>query len=108
MLYGMATMHIRSTFALDEPTSRGLAQLAKKWGVSKSEALRRAVARAQEQPGAGSEIAPHDALLALKNRPPLTRKQAQSWRAANARARRESEAVATRQAGRATARRRES
>ncbi len=49
----MATMYIRSTFALDEPTAHGLTQLARKWGVSKSEALRRAVARAQEQPGPG-------------------------------------------------------
>jgi hypothetical protein len=89
-------MHIRSTFALDEPTTRGLAQLAKKWGVSKSEALRRAVARAQEQPGAGGELTPHEALLALKQKPPLTRRQADGWRAANARARRESEADAVR------------
>ncbi len=99
-------MYIRSTFALDEPTSRGLTQLAKKWGVSKSEALRRAVARAQEQPGAGGEMAPQDALRALKHKPPLTRKQARSWRADNARARRESEEMAARQAGRAPARRR--
>jgi hypothetical protein len=94
MLYGMATMYIRSTFALDEPTNRGLAQLAKKWGVSKSEALRRAVARAQEQPGPCGEMTPRDALLALKQKPPLTRRQAQSWRADNARARRESEGAA--------------
>jgi hypothetical protein len=94
MVYGMATMHIRSTFALDEPTSRGLANLAKKWGVSKSEALRRAVARAQEQPGPRGEMTPREALLALKQKPVLTRKQAKTWRADNARARRESEVSA--------------
>ena len=99
MLYGMATMYIRSTFALDEPTTRGLAQLAKKWGVSKSEALRRAVARAQEQPGPGGEMTPQDALLALKRRPPLARGEARSWRAANAKARRESEASADQRRG---------
>ena len=92
----MATMHIRSTFALDEPTARGLTQLAKKWGVSKSEALRRAVARAQEHPGRGDEMTPHDALQALRQKPLLTRGRARDWRAANALARRESESDADR------------
>jgi hypothetical protein len=105
MLYGMATMHIRSTFALDELTTLGLAQLAKKWGVSKSEALRRAVARAQEQPGPGDDLTPLEALLALKQKPPLTRSQAKGWRAENARARRESEADAIRRRTPATAKR---
>ena len=94
MLYGMATMYIRSTFALDEPTTEGLARLAKKWGVSKSEALRRAVARAQEQPGPGSEMSPREALLALTRKPALSHSQGRGWRAANARARRESEDAA--------------
>ena len=92
----MATMHIRSTFALDELTVRGLAQLAEKWGVSKSEALRRAVARAQENPGRGDEMTPHDALHALRQKPLLTRGRARDWRAANARARQESESAADR------------
>ncbi len=99
-------MYIRSTFALDELTTRGLTQLAKKWGVSKSEALRRAVARAQEQPGPGSEMTPQDALQALKQKPPLSRGQARSWRAANAQARRESEEAAARGTGRQPARKR--
>ena len=99
-------MYIRSTFALDEPTTRGLAQLAKKWGVSKSEALRRAVARAQQQPGPGESMTPQDALLALKRKPALTRAQARAWRAENARARRESEETAARRSGRAPTRRR--
>lgn len=102
----MATMHIRSTFALDEPTARGLAQLAKKWGVSKSEALRRAVARAQQQPGTGGQMTPREALLALRQKPPLTRGQARSWRAANARARRESELTAARRTEPLSARKR--
>lgn len=99
-------MYIRSTFALDEPTTRGLAQLAKRWGVSKSEALRRAVARAQEQPGPGDALTPQEALLALKRNPPLSRGQARSWRAANAEARRESEAAADHRSGRQPARKR--
>jgi post-segregation antitoxin (ccd killing protein) len=105
MLYGMATMYIRSTFALDEPTSEGLAKLAKKWGVSKSEALRRAVARAQEQPGPGGEMTPREALLALTRRPAISRSQARSWRAENARARRESDDAADSRSGRRSPRR---
>lgn len=36
-------MTVRSTYALDVETVRKLEELAKKWGVSKSEALRRSV-----------------------------------------------------------------
>jgi hypothetical protein len=98
-------MYIRSTFALDEPTVRGLAQLARKWGVSKSEALRRAVARAQEQPGPGEAMTPQDALRALKQKPLIARAEGRSWRAANAEARRESEDAADRRAARRVPRR---
>jgi post-segregation antitoxin (ccd killing protein) len=92
----MATMHIRSTFAIDEPTALGLTELAKKWGVSKSEALRRAVARAREQPVIREDMTPHDALAALARKPLLARGQARTWRAENERARRESDTVADR------------
>ena len=105
MLYGMATMYIRSTFALDEPTTEGLARLAKKWGVSKSEALRRAVARAQEQPGPPGEMTPREALLALARKPAISHSQARSWRAENAAARRESDDAADTRSGKRTARR---
>ena len=90
----MATMYIRSTFALDEPTVSGLAQLARKWGVSKSEALRRAVARAQEQPGPAGEMTPREALRVLQQKPLISRAEGRSWRAANAEARRESDDAA--------------
>ena len=105
MLYGMATMYIRSTFALDEPTTEGLARLAKKWGVSKSEALRRAVARAEEQPGPSGQMTPREALLALVRKPVLSRSQGRGWRTANAQARRDSEDAANSRAGSRTARR---
>ena len=101
----MATMYIRSTFALDEPTVRGLAQLAHKWGVSKSEALRRAVARAQEQPGPGEAMAPQDALRALTQKPLISRVEGKTWRAANAQARRESDDAADRRTPRRAPRR---
>lgn len=92
----MATMYIRSTFALDEPTVRGLAQLATKWGVSKSEALRRAIARAQEHPGPAEAMTPQDALRALRQKPPISRAEGKAWRAENAQARRESDDEAER------------
>ena len=98
-------MYIRSTFALDEPTVRGLAELARKWRVSKSEALRRAVARAQEQPGPGAAMTPQDALRALKQKPPISRAEGKSWRTANAEARRESDDAADRRAPRRVPRR---
>ena len=98
-------MYIRSTFALDEPTAHGLTQLARKWGVSKSEALRRAVARAQEQPGPGGAMTPQDALQALKQKPLISRAEGKSWRAANAQARRESEDAADHRAARRVPRR---
>lgn len=91
-------MYIRSTFALDDATARGLESLARKWRVSKSEALRRAVARAQEQPGPGGEMSARDALNALARNPPLSRSAARNWRAANAAARRASEESADRRA----------
>jgi hypothetical protein len=89
-------MYIRSTFALDEPTVHGLAELSRKWGVSKSEALRRAIARAQEHPGPGEAMTPQDALRALKQKPLISRAEGKSWRAANAEARRESDDAADR------------
>ena len=47
--YGMAIMTIRSTYALDAETVRTLEDVARRWGVSKSEALRRAIRTAAGQ-----------------------------------------------------------
>ena len=57
----MAIMTIKSTYALDVETVRALERMAERWGVSKSEALRRAIR------AASSEKAPSttDALKAL-------------------------------------------
>jgi hypothetical protein len=52
-------MTIRSTYALDAGSVRTLEQLARRWRVSKSEALRRAIRAAAGQ-------APPQALAALK------------------------------------------
>ena len=45
----MAITTIRSTFALDLETVRGLEEMARRWGVSKSEALRRSIRSAAGQ-----------------------------------------------------------
>ena len=47
----MATMTIKSTYSLDVGTVRTLEELARRWNVSKSEALRRAIrGEAERQP----------------------------------------------------------
>ncbi|MGH8161388.1 MAG: ribbon-helix-helix protein, CopG family [Gammaproteobacteria bacterium] len=77
-------MTIRSTFALDKKTANGLARLARRWDVSKSEALRRAVARAEAQASDGvGEMSPQAALKRLAKQPPLGKEGADDWIAAN-------------------------
>ena len=44
----MAIPKIKSTYALDVDTVRSLEEMARRWGVSKSEALRRAIRAAAE------------------------------------------------------------
>ena len=57
----MAATTIKSTYALDVESVRALDELARRWRVSKSEALRRAIrSEADRRPAAGS-----DALRAL-------------------------------------------
>ena len=52
----MATVTIKSTYSLDVETVRALEGLARRWNVSKSEALRRAIrGEAQRQPTAENE-----------------------------------------------------
>ena len=57
----MATVTIKSTYSLDVESVRALEDLARRWGVSKSEALRRSIrSEAGRQPAMGK-----DALAAL-------------------------------------------
>ena len=49
----MATTTVKSTYSLDVETVRALDDMARRWGVSKSEALRRAIRAAR--PGASLE-----------------------------------------------------
>jgi Arc/MetJ-type ribon-helix-helix transcriptional regulator len=74
----MATMTIRSTYALDPATVSALADLAKRLGVSKSEALRRAVRLA-----AGQDAGALEALDAIQAEAGLGTAAAAAWTARN-------------------------
>jgi predicted transcriptional regulator len=53
--YGMATMTYRTTFALDNGTIGRLKHLAKTWHTSQAEAVRRAIALADEKTAAETD-----------------------------------------------------
>ncbi|HXU30509.1 MAG TPA: ribbon-helix-helix protein, CopG family [Thermoanaerobaculia bacterium] len=53
----MATATVKSTYALDVETVRALEEMASGWGVSKSEALRRAIRAALLGPASGTPTA---------------------------------------------------
>ena len=74
----MATMTIRTTVAFDPATAARLERLAKRWGVSKSETLRRALEAAEKsqpisrQPTPEfSEMTPPQILDWLAANPPI-------------------------------------
>ena len=50
MVYGMAIMTHRTTFALDDETAKRLKRLSKAWKVSQAEVVRRAVEEAERKP----------------------------------------------------------
>jgi hypothetical protein len=54
----MAAMTIRTTVAFDPATAARLERLAKRWGVSKSEAMRRALEQAEEAERTAATTAP--------------------------------------------------
>jgi hypothetical protein len=85
----MATVTIKSTYSLDVGSVRQLETMARRWKVSKSEALRRAIrAAAEREPEAGrDELNALDRLQASLN---LTKDQAARWERASARERRDS------------------
>lgn len=75
----MAKMTVRSTFSLDPETADSLDRLARRWGTSKSEVLRRAVgaaAAAEEADGPAGALA---ALRALQERLGLDDAKAERW-----------------------------
>lgn len=77
---GMATPTVKATYSLDPGTVLRLEEIARSWGVSKSEALRRAIraAASGEAPASGG---PLDALDALQRAAALTPSSARAWAA---------------------------
>ncbi|MES2682439.1 MAG: hypothetical protein V4650_02885 [Pseudomonadota bacterium] len=55
----MATMTVRSTYALDQPTALSIRQLAAQWGTSQAEVIRRSVAAAKEKAAAEQPQIPY-------------------------------------------------
>lgn len=54
----MATMTVRTTVAFDPATAARLERLAKRWGISKSETLRRSLAEAEKNAGPAAGESP--------------------------------------------------
>jgi len=74
----MATITIKSTYSFDVEIVRQLEAMARRWRVSKSEALRRAIrAAANQQPDAGQEVL--QALDRLQDSLALTPVSAKRW-----------------------------
>lgn len=69
---------IKATIALDEETLSCPEQMARRWGVSKSEVLRRVVRAAvrEASPAAGNTVSALDELHSLLR---LSRAKAQAW-----------------------------
>ena len=73
----MATPRVKSTYSMDGETVRMLDRLARRWNVSKSEALRRAIrgAAAKEPDGGGPLGALQEAQRSMR----LSSKGASRW-----------------------------
>jgi len=74
----MAIMTNRSTYALDAWTTQSIKRLARSWGVSQAEVIRRAVRLAAEQKAAGA-ASPADVVAYYASKP-LPRTEAQTKR----------------------------
>lgn len=74
----MAITTVKTTYALDVGTVRALEALARRWGVSKSEALRRAIRAAAGQ-GPQREHDAVEALNKLQRSLRLTPAKARAW-----------------------------
>ncbi len=69
---------IKATYSLDIESVRALEELARRWGVAKSEALRRAI-RAAVDAGVGEESDALRALDKLQEALALSRADAKDW-----------------------------
>lgn len=72
-VYGMAAMNTRATYAFDQETVDTIRALATRWGVSQSEAVRKAVRLAARQAAVGEDMPPYEALLKCFEAPLATK-----------------------------------
>jgi hypothetical protein len=77
----MASSSVKTTYALDLETVRKLDELARRWGVSKSEALRRAIRASASQSLAVAPLEPVRALDRLQSALGLSSRAAERWSA---------------------------
>jgi len=77
----VATTTIKSTYSLDVETVRTLESIARRWNVSKSEALRRAIRAAADLPAPAQQAGAAEALDALQESMQLDRASARRWEA---------------------------
>jgi hypothetical protein len=84
----MAIPKIKATYALDVDTVQALERTARRWKVSKSEALRRAIRAAALEAGAGPGGDALEALDTLQRSLGLTRAKANVWATESRRERR--------------------
>lgn len=75
----MATMTIRTTFALDPATEGAIQRLSALWQVSKAEVVRRSVANAEKEAASQATIPPLAALDWLQSNGTLTEAVVQQW-----------------------------
>jgi len=84
----MATQMVKTTYALDVETVRALESLARRWNVSKSEALRRAI-RASSVQAPTEALTPLQALDRAQQSLGLSAPEAARWAASAGAGRRE-------------------
>jgi len=78
----MAVPKLKATYALDAGTVRALERMARRWNVSKSEALRRAIRAAAEGEAPDAAHDPVEALDRLQHLLGLTPAAVRRWRSA--------------------------
>jgi hypothetical protein len=72
----MAIQAVKTTYTVDAETKRVLDELAARWEVSRSEALRRAIRQAAGAAGVGDRLA---ALEVLQQQVVMTSSRARRW-----------------------------
>jgi hypothetical protein len=75
----MASMTIRATYAFDPETAKTITELAEKWGVSQSEAVRRSVRIAKEQEANATKRTPYEILLEMFENPMATAEEVERY-----------------------------